>query len=164
MSAKGFRAAIVGVSGYSGIELAKLLARHPSFALTLAATDKWKGARLGDKIALGGAAADLECQGQEEGQRWLGQVDVAFLCTPAEAAVEIAPRALKAGTRVVDLSGGHRLAAEDYPTWYGFTHPDPELLARAVYSMPEVTSGGAARLREAALVSNPGCYRCCAPG
>jgi N-acetyl-gamma-glutamyl-phosphate reductase len=57
---------------------------------------------------------------------------------------------------VVDLSGGLRLLAADYPEWYGFTHPNPGLLADAVYSMPEAT--GSERLRTARLVSNPGCY------
>ena len=69
----------------------------------------------------------------------------------------LAPAALEAGARVVDLSGAFRLAASDYPRWYGFTHTSPELLREAVYSMPEVT-GGAAAVRAARLVSNPGCY------
>jgi N-acetyl-gamma-glutamyl-phosphate reductase len=57
---------------------------------------------------------------------------------------------------VVDLSGAFRLAGEDYPRWYGFEHGQRQLLAQAVYSMPEVT--GVERLRTALLVSNPGCY------
>jgi N-acetyl-gamma-glutamyl-phosphate reductase len=57
----------------------------------------------------------------------------------------------------VDLSGGFRLAADQFPQWYGFTHPAPELLAQAVYSMPEATNN-AEKLRTARLISNPGCY------
>ena len=150
------RAGIVGVSGYSGMELARLLARHPRFRLSMATTDRWAGKRLGDLIALSGPSADLVCERVQEGQGRFGALDVVFLCTPAEASIEIAPRALEAGSRVVDLSGGFRLPAAEYPAWYGFSHPNPAVIEQAVYSMPEVT--GPARLREARLVSNPGCY------
>src|SRR4030095_16990718 len=70
--------------------------------------------------------------------------------------IALAPAALEAGCRVVDLSGGFRLAAEQYPRWYGFEHPRPDLLKLAVYSMPEAGASGA--IRDAKLVSNPGCY------
>jgi N-acetyl-gamma-glutamyl-phosphate reductase len=151
------RAGIVGVSGYSGMELARILASHPDFSLSLATTDRWQGKRLGDRVTINGPAADLVCASQAEGQLRLGEVDVVFFCTPPEVSVALAPVALAAGARVVDLSGGFRLAAEDYPTWYGFTHANPQLLAQAVYSMPEATDT-AAKLRTAKLVSNPGCY------
>jgi N-acetyl-gamma-glutamyl-phosphate reductase len=156
MSSEVLRAGIVGVSGYSGVELARLLARHPRFALQLVTTDRWAGKRLGDRISLAGEAAEVVCQSQADGQARLSELDVVFLCTPAEASIEIAPRALAAGSRVVDLSGAFRLPAGEYPQWYGFAHTEPALLEQAVYSLPEVT--GTARLREARLVSNPGCY------
>src|SRR3954471_24496132 len=156
MSSEVLRAGIVGVSGYSGVELARLLARHPRFALEVVTTDRWAGKRLGEKIALSGEAAALECQSQETGQARFGELDVVFLATPAEASIPIPPKALIAGARVVDLSGAFRLPASEYPTWYGFTHPDPLLIEQAVYSMPEAT--GIAGVREARLLSNPGCY------
>jgi N-acetyl-gamma-glutamyl-phosphate reductase len=151
------RAGIVGVSGYSGMELARILARHPGFELTLAISDKWGGSPLGDKLALPPGAAAISCLSQSEGKKALSRVAVLFLCTPPEVSIELAALALAAGVRVVDLSGGFRLAAADYPGWYGFPHADPDLLAQAVYSLPEVT-GSAERLRSARLVSNPGCY------
>jgi N-acetyl-gamma-glutamyl-phosphate reductase len=151
--AEPLRAGIVGVSGYSGMELARLLARHPRFSLERAITDRWAGKRLGDKVA---GAPDLVCLGQEAGLGQLDGLDVVFLCTPAEASIELAPRALAAGARVVDISGGFRLPAADYPAWYGFEHANPRLLEEAVYSMPEAT--GTDGLRQARLVSNPGCY------
>jgi N-acetyl-gamma-glutamyl-phosphate reductase len=150
------RSGIVGVSGYSGVVLARLLSRHPRFALELVTSDKWAGKSLGRQIALAGDSAELKVESQEAGQARFGELDVVFLCTPPEASIEIVPRALAAGIRVVDLSGGFRLPPAEYPTWYGFTHANPGLLAEAVYSMPEAT--GTARLREARLVSNPGCY------
>jgi N-acetyl-gamma-glutamyl-phosphate reductase len=151
------RAGIVGVSGYSGMELARLLARHPGFSLSLATSDKWAGSRLGDRLALPGAAADVVCLPQVEGRKALGEVALIFLCTPPEVSIELAPQALEAGARVVDLSGGFRLAASDYPSWYGFAHGAPGLLDQAVYSLPEATET-AGRLPSARLVSNPGCY------
>jgi N-acetyl-gamma-glutamyl-phosphate reductase len=155
------RAGIVGVSGYSGIELARLLARHPRFQLTLCTSDKWAGKTLGAKLALPDPAAAIAVVGQEDGRKRFGDVDVLFLCTPHEVSIELAPVALAAGTRVVDLSGGFRLPAADYPTWYGFSHGAPALIGEAVYSMPEASPPGAnmaAKLRAARLVSNPGCF------
>jgi N-acetyl-gamma-glutamyl-phosphate reductase len=151
------RAGIVGVSGYSGMELARILASHPAFSLVVVTSDKWQGKRLGDRLPLAGPAAELTCVSHAEGQGQFGETDVIFLCTPAPVSIDLAPIALAAGTRVVDLSGAFRLNAEAYPAWYGFTHGNPRLLAEAVYSMPEVTDT-AAKLRTAKLVSNPGCY------
>ncbi len=157
MSVNELRVGIVGISGYSGMELARLLARHPTFALTMAGSDKWAGKRVGDKLPVGGWTGDVSCVGQEQALTQLRGLDLVFLCTPPEASIAIAPKALAAGARVVDLSGGFRLPAADYPRWYGFTHQEPVLLQQAVYSMPEATGGGE-RLRSARLVSNPGCY------
>jgi N-acetyl-gamma-glutamyl-phosphate reductase len=151
------RVGIVGVSGYSGMELARILAVHPAFALTAVTTDKWQGRRLGQFVAVGGPAAELACLSHAAGQEVFKTLDVVFFCTPAEASITLAPVALAAGTRVVDLSGAFRLSAEEYPSWYGFEHGQPELLREAVYSMPE-TGEMSARLRTAKLVSNPGCY------
>src|ERR1039457_4263151 len=151
------RAGIVGVSGYSGMELARILAVHPSFTLSLVTTDKWQGKRLGQFVAGSGAAAELTCLSHTAGQESFKTLDVVFFCTPAEASIGLAPVALAAGTRVVDLSGAFRLAADEYPSWYGFEHGQPDLLREAVYSMPEAADMPA-RLRGAKLVSNPGCY------
>ncbi len=151
------RAGIVGVSGYSGMELARILAVHPVLALSAVTSDKWQGKRLGQFVAVEGEAAALTCLSHVAGQGILHTLDVVFFCTPAEASVQLAPIALAAGTRVIDLSGAFRLSAEDYPSWYGFAHGNPDLLREAVYAMPEATEMSG-RLRGARLVSNPGCY------
>jgi N-acetyl-gamma-glutamyl-phosphate reductase len=139
------------------MELARILSSHPDFAMSVVTTDRWQGKRLGDRVAVAGPAADLICVTHAEGQARFGDLDIVFFCTPAEASIALAPVALAAGTRVVDLSGGFRLAAEDYPIWYGFSHGNAHLLSEAVYSMAEATDT-AAKLRTARLVSNPGCY------
>jgi N-acetyl-gamma-glutamyl-phosphate reductase len=161
-AADSISAAVIGVSGYSGMETARILSGHPRFRLALAVSDRWAGERLGDRLAVagaGGAAATLIAPQAEAIERLAG-ISLVFLCTPAEVSMDLAPRALAAGARVVDVSGAFRLAAADYPRWYGFAHACPELLSEAVYSIPEAAPDGAAaeRLRRARLVANPGCY------
>jgi N-acetyl-gamma-glutamyl-phosphate reductase len=150
-------AGIVGVSGYAGMELARILARHPGLRLAAAVTDKWAGRTLGDMLPIAGQAAAVGCIAQADATSVFSGLGVVFLCTPPEVSIALAGEALRAGARVVDLSGGFRLPADQYPRWYGFTHAHPEMLADAVYSIPEATQNREA-LRSAALVSNPGCY------
>src|SRR5665213_2241490 len=150
------RVGIVGVSGYSGIELCRLIACHPSFRLATAVSDKWAGTAIGDRLPVDGEIAAVRIQPQAETAAAVAGLDLVFLCTPAEASLELAPAALDAGARVVDLSGAFRLPVNEYPRWYGFTHPRPDLLLGACYSMPE--AGVSGDLPSARLVSNPGCY------
>ena len=146
---------IVGVSGYSGMELARIVARHPRLQLALAISDKWAGSTLGDHLVLPTGVSGVPVRPQRDAvAASFAGLDVVFLCTPAEASLAIAPAALEAGARVVDLSGAFRLAANEYPRWYGFEHARPDLLPAACYSMPEAGSSGDAR--SARLVSNPG--------
>jgi N-acetyl-gamma-glutamyl-phosphate reductase len=148
---------IVGVSGYSGMELARIVAAHPGLALSLAISDKWAGGTLGDHLPLPAPASALPVRPQKDATpAAFAGLGIVFLCTPAEASMALAPAALEAGARVVDLSGAFRVAANEYPRWYGFAHARPELLPSACYSMPE--AGASGDLRSARLVSNPGCY------
>jgi len=151
------RIAIVGVSGYSGMELARIASRHPALSLALAISDKWAGSTLADHLPLPGPTGAVRIKPQSEATAAaFAAVELVFLCTPAEASIALAPLALEAGARVVDLSGGFRLSADEYPRWYGFAHPRPDLLSQACYSMPE--AGASGEIRSARLVSNPGCY------
>jgi N-acetyl-gamma-glutamyl-phosphate reductase len=156
MNNAGIKVGIVGVAGYSGMETARLVAAHPSFTLVAAVSDKWAGMLVGDQLPVAGPAAAVRVSKQAEAATLFAGLDLVFLCTPAEVSIELAPAALEAGCRVVDVSGAFRLAADLYPRWYGFSHGQPELLARACYSMPE--AGASGDLRAARLVSNPGCF------
>jgi N-acetyl-gamma-glutamyl-phosphate reductase len=156
MNNMSVRVGIVGVSGYSGMETARLVAAHPNLVLAAAVSDKWAEASVGDHLAVAGGAAAVRIAKQAEAEATFAGLELVFLCTPAEVSIALAPVALAAGCRVVDLSGGFRLAPELYPRWYGFPHPRPDLLAEACYSMPEAGVSGV--IREAKLVSNPGCY------
>jgi N-acetyl-gamma-glutamyl-phosphate reductase len=151
-----YRVGIVGVSGYSGMETARLVSGHPALALVAAISDKWAGAAVGDHLAVAGGAAGVRITKQADAGATFAGLDVVFLCTPAEVSIALAGPAIDAGCRVVDLSGAFRLPAAQYPKWYGFEHSRPDLLAKAVYSMPE--AGASGDIRGAQLVSNPGCY------
>lgn len=146
--------AVVGASGYTGLELTRLAARHPRLRLAALFSDRWSDERAGDRLPLSGAAAELRYRPLAEGEA--ADAEVAFLATPAEVSAELAPKLLARGVRVVDLSGAFRLADPAlYPTWYGFAHPRPDLLAEARYGLPELAREGLAGAR---LVTNPGCY------
>ena len=81
--------------------------------------------------------------------------DVAFCALPNGTSATLVPALLEAGVRVIDLAGDFRLHAEDYPEWYGFEHPAPALLEKAIYGVPELFG---AQIAGAELVANPGCY------
>jgi N-acetyl-gamma-glutamyl-phosphate reductase len=151
------RVAVVGVSGYSGIELVRLLAAHPSFELVAAYADSWAKTPLGAHLRLRGREAGVVVQPIAELGTAKGS-EVVLLATPAEVSVELAPALLASGARVIDLSGGFRLKdPAGYPRWYGFEHEAPELLSEAVYGLPEL-HGASAAIAKARLVANPGCY------
>src|SRR5882672_4514629 len=130
---KAVRVGIVGVSGYSGMETARLVSTHPAFTLVSAVSDKWAGVLVGDQLAIAGPAAAVRVVEQAGAQATFAGLELVFLCTPAEVSLALAPVALAAGCRVVDVSGAFRLAADLYPRWYGFPHPHPALLGGACY-------------------------------
>lgn len=124
---------VLGVSGYSGQELMKLLARHGGVRPLALQKDADVGAAV-ERHALA----------------------LVFLATPHEVSLEAAPKALAAGAKVVDLSGAFRLKdAAAFARWYGIEHTAPALLAEAVYGLTELNGEA---VRGARLVANPGCY------
>jgi N-acetyl-gamma-glutamyl-phosphate reductase len=147
-------AAVVGASGYTGLELTRLLARHPGIRLAALYSDRWSDEAAGNRLPLDGAAAALRYRPLADAER--AEAELVFLATPAEVSAELAPKLLAKGARVVDLSGAFRLQdPAAYPAWYGFAHPAPGLLGEARYGLPELARAG---LRGAKLVTNPGCY------
>ncbi|BDG04238.1 N-acetyl-gamma-glutamyl-phosphate reductase [Anaeromyxobacter oryzae] len=147
-------AAIVGASGYAGLELTRLLARHPRVRITALYSDRWSGEKASARLPLDGPAGELAYLSLAEAEG--AGAEIVFLATPAEVSAALAPKLLAKGARVVDLSGAFRLAdARAYPPWYGFEHPAPALLAEARYGLPELAREA---LHGATLVTNPGCY------
>lgn len=143
------RAGIINVTGYAGVELARLLYRHPEVDITSVTGRSAAGQKLG---AVFPHLADIDLTITAE----LREVDIAFSALPhKESAKEVIPL-LRQGVKVVDISADFRLKdAADYPKWYGFTHPAPELLKEAVFGLTELYRNQVAAAR---LVANPGCY------
>src|ERR1039458_3782477 len=142
---------IVGYRGYSGAELVRLLDRHAHVEPVL----------MDHREDPGGTAAIRRAQPPpriactRDAVRREG-LAVVFLATPPEVSMELAPIMLASGARVVDLSGAFRLRTpENYAAWYKETHTQPELLAEAVYGLPEFCRDLIAPAR---LIANPGCY------
>src|SRR5260370_7284181 len=145
------RVGIVGYRGYSGTELIHLLRRHPHVEPVLMDHREDSGGTPAMRRA--SPPARIPCTGEAVHGEGLA---IVFLATPPEVSMELAPVMLAAGTRVVDLSGAFRLRTlENYTAWYKETHTQPELLAEAVYGLPEFCRDG---IPAARLVSNPGCY------
>ena len=143
------KAGIINVSGYAGVELARLLYQHPDVELTSVTGRSAAGQKLG-AVFPHLASIDLTIEAE------VGEVDVAFSAMPhKESAQQVIPL-LERGVKVVDISADFRLKeAGEYETWYGFTHPAPKLLEQAVYGLPELHR---AEIGAAQLVANPGCY------
>ncbi len=143
------RAGIINVTGYAGVELARLLSRHPEVELVSVTGRSAAGQKLGDVFPhLTSPELTIEAG--------LGEVDFAFSAMPhRESAGEIAPL-LRRDIKVVDISADFRLKdAAEYRKWYGSEHPAPQLLPRAVYGLTELYRP---RIAAARLVANPGCY------
>ena len=144
---------IIGASGYAGVELARLLARHGHVAIEFLTSDRWVGESATARLKIESA---LKFVPVEQGVAMAGSCAAVFLATPAESALHLAPRLLAAGTKVIDLSGAFRLKdAALYPGFYGMTHDAPAWLAKAVYGLPELFRSA---IPGAQLVANPGCY------
>jgi N-acetyl-gamma-glutamyl-phosphate reductase len=145
------KAGIFGATGYTGAELARILARHPRVEIVFATSESFGGRSLADVYP---AAPELALIAGEAAP--LDEVDVVFLCLPHGAAAQTAVTCLNAGVKVIDLSADFRLKdVNSYEAWYGVKHPAPHLLAEAVYGLTEFVRDC---LPEARLVANPGCY------
>ena len=148
------RVGIVGATGYVGAELIRILSRHPNVDVVgLAGRDRQDEPIGGHHPHL--AATDLTVTTH------LPEVDAAFLALPHGAAVALVPDLIAAGTAVIDLGPDFRLRdPDDYPRWYGFEHPRPDLLELAVYGLPELHREELQALadQEVAIVGSPGCY------
>ncbi len=148
--------AVAGASGYAGLELLRLLARHPGFVAVRATSER----SVGEPVAvhhpsLGHAYPRLAFEAFDPAA--VGRdVEAVFLALPHKATMGVVPEVLKSGARVFDLSADFRLRdPADYVTWYRTAHTAPALLAEAVYGLPELHRE---EIRRAQLVAVPGCY------
>jgi N-acetyl-gamma-glutamyl-phosphate reductase len=144
---------IIGATGYTGLELLRLLGRHRSARVAWLTSESSGGLHLGDVFALPPALGALPLQPLD--QVSLG-VDLVFCCLPHVAAQAPVAAARAAGAKGIDLSADYRLRdAATYEKWYAHPHAYPALLSEAVYGLPELHR---AEIAGASLVANPGCY------
>ncbi len=151
------RVGIIGVSGYAGLELIRLVLRHPAveFAAAMDAAEICEKPVQDIHPRLRGSCSLIPFPPDAGRMESLG-LDTVFLCTPDKVSFHLVPQILAAGIRVVDFSGAFRLKDKaSYPSWYGFQHTSPELLGNAVYGLPE---WNARQIAPARLIANPGCY------
>ena len=149
------RVGIVGGTGYTGVELLRLLAQHPQVEVAVITSRSEAGVRVADMYPnLRGHYDSLAFSVPDSAT--LGACDAVFFATPHGVAHALAGELLAAGTRVIDLSADFRLQdAEEWAAWYGQPHGAPELLGEAVYGLPEVNRE---QIRNARLIAVPGCY------
>ncbi len=148
------KAGIVGGTGYTGAELLRLLAVHGGVEVTVITSRQEAGRAVADLYPSLREVVSLEYS--EPSLELLSACDVVFFATPHAAAMHGVPELLEAGVRVVDLSADFRLRDADlWARWYGEAHACPELIAEAVYGLPEINRQA---LRDARLVACPGCY------
>ncbi|HEX9022269.1 MAG TPA: N-acetyl-gamma-glutamyl-phosphate reductase [Geobacteraceae bacterium] len=148
------KVAIVGASGYTGVELVRILHCHPEVAVTCVTSERSAGKRISDIYPGLRGRCDLVLENLEP-VRVASKADFIFTALPHKSAMEVAPTFLKLGKSLVDLSADYRLRDPlEYEKWYE-PHLNPELLRKAVYGLPEIKR---AKIADADLVANPGCY------
>jgi N-acetyl-gamma-glutamyl-phosphate reductase len=148
------RIGILGATGYTGLELLRLLQRHPEAQVIWLTSEQSAGQWFGDAFSVPPTLGNRKLIASAKAD--YAAVGLVFCCLPHVAAQEHVAAARKAGVKAVDLSADFRLRdATVYEQWYGHPHHHPDLLAEAVYGLPELHR---AEIAAASLVANPGCY------
>ena len=148
------RVGIIGASGYTGVELARILSTHPDCELTLATSRQYAGKPLSSVFPSLRKRIDLICENPEH-EILIKKADFFFTAVPHKTAMDIVPRLLADGKKVVDLSADFRLRdARVYEEWYQ-AHSCPDLLEQAIYGLPELYRD---QVAATSLTANPGCY------
>ena len=148
------RAGIVGGTGYTGVELLRILALHPEVEVSVITSRADAGLRVDALYPSLRGAVDAEFSLPEVES--LAKCDVVFFATPNGAAMLMAEQLLARGVKVIDLSADFRLKdAKEWSEWYGMEHACPDLIAEAVYGLPEVNREA---IKQSSLIACPGCY------
>ena len=144
------RVAVAGASGYTGMTLVHLLARHPGVELSQLTSRSFAGKPYSAVFPLLDVEGTFEPEPEPQG------IDVVFSCLPHNVGAGLAEGWLAGGARVIDISADFRLKdAAQYPVWYKQEHPAPALLKKAVFGLPELHER---ELKDAKLIAVPGCY------
>ncbi|MBI5937038.1 MAG: N-acetyl-gamma-glutamyl-phosphate reductase [Betaproteobacteria bacterium] len=148
------KAGIVGGTGYTGVELLRLLAQHPEVELAAITSRKEAGMPVAEMFPSLRGRVDLAFSTPDEAP--LKSCDVVFFATPNGVAMQQTRELLDAGVKVIDLAADFRIKdVAEWSKWYGMEHACPELVAEAVYGLPEINREA---VKKARLIANPGCY------
>lgn len=148
------QAGIVGGTGYTGVELLRILALHPEIEISIVTSRSDAGSRVDVTYPSLRGLVDV-CFSKPEVDK-LSECDVVFFATPNGTAMRMAPELLERGVKLIDLSADFRIKDPAlWEKWYGEPHLCPELIAEAVYGLPEMNREA---VKTASLVANPGCY------
>lgn len=151
------KAAVLGATGYAGIELVRLLTNHPEVSVELLGSQSFAGQKISDVYQNLRHILEKECE--EADIEKASKCDVAFTALPHGASKAVIPALLDAGLKVIDLSGDYRYDdVKVYEKWYGQEHTSPELLKESVYGLCELHRD---KIKSARLIGNPGCYTTC---
>jgi len=147
-------AGVVGGTGYTGVELLRLLVMHPQVELKCVTSRSEAGNKVADMFPNLREHTDIAFT--EPDEKALGSCDIVFFATPNGTAMTMAPALLDKGARIIDLAADFRLKDEaQWQQWYGIKHACPDVLADAVYGLPELNRDA---VKRAKVVANPGCY------
>ena len=145
---------IAGASGYTGLELIRLLAGHPEAELTVLTSETYQGQNIAEVFPSLNGVVDLKLRPLDDGITQ--DCSVLFLALPHIAAMDKLPVYLQSDCKTIDLSADYRLKdPKEYSDWYSVTHTHPELLEQAVYGLPELHRKA---IQTARFIANPGCY------
>ena len=151
------KAAVLGATGYAGIELVRLLTSHPDVSLEILGSKSFKGEKINEIYRNLSHVLEKECTEVDLDE--VSKCDVAFCALPHGASKEVIPALVERGLKVIDLSGDFRYDDINvYEKWYGEKHSSPDLLAESVYGLCELYRD---KIKSARLIGNPGCYTTC---
>lgn len=151
------KAAVLGATGYAGIELVRILSAHPDVSLEILGSQSFDGQPISEVYGNFAHVLDLNCEKLDLDR--VSQCDVAFTALPHGASKDVIPSLIERGLKVIDLSGDFRYDdIKVYEQWYNQEHSSPELLAESVYGLPELHRD---EIKKARLIGNPGCYTTC---
>ena len=151
------RTAVLGATGYAGIELVRILSGHPEASIEMLGSQSFAGKPISEVYENFAHVLENECEKLDLDRA--AECDVAFTALPHGASKDVIPSLIERGLKVIDLSGDFRYDdVKVYEKWYKQEHSSPELLAESVYGLPELYRD---KIKTARLIGNPGCYTTC---
>lgn len=149
------KAGIIGASGYTGLELLRILSRHPDIELSILTSERYEGREIPSVFPSLKKIVNNKFE-KNSLEAILKSCDIVFTALPHKSSMPVVSKLITAGKRVIDLSADYRIKDPlQYEEWYSVKHTSPELLTKAVYGIPELNRE---KIKSANMIANPGCY------